>query len=106
MVTMSRRRKQKVEQCDVCGSLVFKCYALCFVCISNERGKRIRELEADKAKIQKEFDRLLIRDTKNLQRLINAQAQLEAVTDILYGSKHADIDKLEQIEAAIGDNHG
>lgn len=29
------------------------------------------------------------------------EAQLEAVKDILYGSKHADIDKLEQIEEAI-----
>ena len=34
------------------------------------------------------------------------EAQLDAVKDILYGSKHADIDKLEQIEAAIGEDHG
>jgi hypothetical protein len=39
-------------------------------------------------------------------RISELEAQLEAVKDILYGSKHADIDKLEQIEEAIGDNHG
>jgi hypothetical protein len=43
------------------------------------RADRIKELQADNAKIQKDFDLLLVRDTATLKRLIDAQAQLEAV---------------------------
>jgi len=38
--------KDKLKQCDCCGSPVPECYALCFVCLSDRRGKRIKELEA------------------------------------------------------------
>lgn len=31
--------------CDCCGSPVPDCYALCFVCLSDERGRCIKKLE-------------------------------------------------------------
>ena len=44
--------------CQKCGSPVPDCYALCFVCLSDERGRRIEELEVDNKALWKENGRM------------------------------------------------
>jgi hypothetical protein len=65
------------------------------------RADRIKELQADNAKIQKDFDRLLVRDTANLKRLIDAQAQLEAMSNALEINQTLSDKRIKALQEAV-----
>ena len=56
-----------------------------------EQADRIAELEAQLAQKTKEFDSLLKRDTSNLKRLIEAQAQLADTKQYLFHTPDCDM---------------
>jgi ABC-type phosphate transport system auxiliary subunit len=87
--------------CPLCG----KNFQQSFDCDHDEfdLADRIRELEADKAKIQKDFDLLLVRDTANLKRLIDAQAQLEAMSNALQINQTLSDKQIKKLEAERDD---
>ena len=44
--------KDRLKQCEVCGSPVPECYVLCFVCESDRRGRRIKKLDGRIEKLE------------------------------------------------------